>query len=125
MPDSNQPRPSNAKSRSGNLPVYKFYVRSGTVSWIVLAINADVAALRFVQNTLQGSLNSGRQRVNKELELLNVEAMKPLVSRLDSRIHVSEAGFAKSEAGEFVTSLVVKRWRDQIAALEKLIRSTA
>ena len=90
---------------------------------VILAIDADTAALRFIQNALQGSLISGRKPVNKQLKLVDDGAMELLAKvKLDSRIHISEAGFTRSEAGQFVTSLVIKRWRSQIAAIEKLIR---
>ena len=67
---------------------------------------------------------SGRKPVNKKLRLLDVEAMKLLAPvRLDSRILVSESGFSGSEAGSYATAVVIKRWRNQIAAIESLIRS--
>ena len=130
MSDSNQPDSDNSssnssrpKASSAGLPKRKFYVRSGEVRLVILAIDADTAALRFIQNALQGSLISGRKAVNKQLKLVDDGAMELLAKvKLDSRIHISEAGFTRSEAGQFVTSLVVKRWRSQIAAIEKLIR---
>jgi len=90
---------------------------------MVLAKDADTAALRFIQIVLHGSLISGRKPVNNELRLLDIAAMEVLAAPLDSRILISESGFTRSEAGQFVTSLVIQRWRKQIAALEKLIRS--
>jgi len=90
---------------------------------MVLAIDADTAALRFIQNALKECMISGRKPVNKQLKLVDTGALELLAKvKLDSRIHVSEAGFSRSEAGQFVTSLVIKRWRSQIAAIEKLIR---
>lgn len=128
MPEPNQPPPNSPVSerRSAGRPKRKYYVRSGKVSWLVLAIDADVAALRFVQNALKGAMISGRKQVNKELRLLDVEAMKLLAAvRLDSQILVSESGFSSCEAGAYATAVVIKRWRNQIAALENLIRSTS
>jgi len=124
MPDSNQPpNPSDSKSKSATQPKRKFYVRSKKVKWVGSAKDADTAALRFVQNALKGSMISGRKPVNKKLRLLDVEAMKLLAAvKLDSRIFVSEAGFSRSEAGSYATAVVIKRWQDQIAALEKMIR---
>lgn len=126
MSDSNQPHPENSGSDPSNRKktrsTRKFYVRSGEVNWIVLAKDADTAALLFVQNALNGSLISGRKAVNKQLQLLDQQAMELLAAPLDPRIFISESGFTNSEAGQFVTSLVIKRWRTQIAALEKLIR---
>jgi len=90
---------------------------------MVLAIDADIAALRFVQNALSGSLISGKKRVNSNLQLLNVEEMKVLAQRLGPRIQISEAGFSRSEAGQFVTSVVIRRWHKQIAALEQMFRA--
>ena len=127
MSNPNGPRPNSpdSKSRSADRPKRKFYVRSGKVSWLVLATDADVAALRFVQHALKSAMISGRKRVNKKLRLLDVEAMKLLARvRLDSRILVSESGFSSSEAGAYATAVVIKRWRNQIAALENLIRPT-
>ena len=122
-PNRRGPNSSNSKARPEK-PKRKFYVRSGKVSWLVLATDADVAALRFVQNALKGSLISGRKAVNKKLRLLDVEAMKLLARvRLDARILVSESGFSSSEAGTYATAVVIKRWQGQIAAIENLIRS--
>ena len=121
MPGSNHSQ-SNKPQTSGR-PTRKFYVRSGKVSWLVLATDADVAALRFVQKALKGSLISGRKSVNKKLRLLDVGAMKLLAKvQLDSRSLVSQAGFSRSEAGTYATAVVIKRWHDQIAAIEKMIR---
>lgn len=130
MPDFNKPHYGNSNSNSlapqansKGLLKRKFYVRSGKSRWMVLAIDADTAALRFIQNALKECMISGRKPVNKQLKLVDTGALELLAKvKLDSRIHVSEAGFSRSEAGQFVTSLVIKRWRSQIAAIEKLIR---
>ena len=88
-----------------------------------MAKDVDAAVMRFTQNALKSALISGRKPVNKKLRLLDVEAMKILAAvKLDSRIFVSEAGFSGSEAGSYATAVVIKRWQDQIAALEKMIR---
>ncbi len=116
---------SRSQSRSPDVPTRKFYVRSGVERLVVLAIDAEVAALRFVHNVFRDRLISGPKKVNKELQLLDPRPMKPLMDRMDKKIFISEAGFTRSEAGEFETSLVVARWRLQIASLEKIIRSTA
>ena len=114
---------SGSQSPSKRKPIRKFYVRSGKVSWLVVATDCDIAVLRFIQKALQGSLIHGRKPINKKLRLLDQGAMKLLAkARLDSRILVSEAGFSRSEAGTYATAVVINRWRNQIAALEKLIR---
>ena len=121
MSKSNHSRsaPSNGK------PARKFYVCSGKASWLVLATDANIAALRFVQNVLKGSLIHGRKPVNKKLRLLDDGAMELLAKvKLDSRILVSEVGFSRSEAGTYATAVVILRWQGQIAALEKMIRQS-
>ena len=131
MFQSSQNNSSQSESRSADLPKSpkspkrKFYARSGTVRLTILAISAEVAALRFVQFALQDSLISGRKPVDKNLQLINANAVVPLMKQLDSKISISEAGFSRSEAGEFATTSIVARWRLQIAKLEQLIRSTA
>ena len=62
--------------------------------------------------------------MNKQLQLLDAQAVVPLTKRLDSEIFVSESGFTQRKAGEFRTSLMVARWRLQIAALEKMLRQS-
>lgn len=99
-------------------------MRSGKERLVVLAIDAEVAALRFIHNVFQDRLISSPQPVNRKLQLLEPGPMKPLMDRMESKIFISEAGFTRSEAGEFPTSTVVARWRIQIASLEKIIRST-
>jgi len=73
----------------------------------------------------QDSLISGAKPVNKQFKLLEPHAIKPMMDRMEANIFVSEAGFTRSEAGQFATSLIVARWRLQIASLEKVIRGTA
>lgn len=117
-----------SKSGSGRsgapAPKRKFYVRSGKVSWLVLADDAEVAAQRFVQNALKPSMISGRKPVNEKLRLVDVGAMKLLAARLDSKIFISESGFTGSDAGVFNSEMMVKRWHARIVALEEMIRST-
>ena len=115
----------DSQSRSTDLPTRKFYICCGPITWIVLAADAETAALRFIQNALKDSLISGPKPVDKELRLINVETMNRLAEKLDEKILVSELGFSRSEAGKFATSAVVKCWRNQIAALERMIRSKA
>ena len=124
MSDSTRRDFNTSKSRSKKLPTGKFYVRSGKQRLTVLATSPEVAAQRFVHNALKTSLISGVKPVNKDLRLLDPEEAMLLTKELDSKILVSESGFSQSEAGEFSTSLVVARWRLQIAALENMMRPT-
>ncbi len=123
MSKFSQRRPCESKTQPTDSPSRKFYVRSGKERLLVLAIDAEVAALRFIHNVFKGWLISGPKQVNNKLQLLEAKPMKPLLDRMDRKIFISEAGFTRSEAGEFATSLVVARWRMQIASLEKIIRS--
>jgi len=111
-----------SKFRSQKLPTGKFYVRSGKLRLTVLAISPEVAAQRFVHNALKASLISGAKPINKQLTLLDPKEAMLLTKKMDSKILVSEAGFSRSEAGVFSTSLVIAQWRLQIAALEQMIR---
>ena len=124
MSDSSRPDLTSSSSRSKNLPTGKFYVRSGMQRLTVLAISPEVAAERFIHNALKTSLISGVKPLNKDLRLLDPKEAMLLTKELDSKILVSEAGFSRSEAGEFSTSSVVARWRLQIAALEQMMRPT-
>ena len=124
MSDSSPRDFTSSKPRSKALPTGKFYVRSGKLRLTVLAISPEVAAQRFVHHALKTSLIPGAKPVNKDLRLLDPKEAMLLTKKMDSKILVSESGFSQSEAGEFSTSLVVARWRLQIAALENMMRPT-
>ena len=102
----------------------KFYARSGEVKWAILATDVNVAALRFIQKALGDCMIAGKKPVNNDFKLVDEQALKLATARLEPKIMISEAGFSRSEAGMFATRVVIKRWRDQITALETLIRKS-
>ena len=107
-----------------SISLSKYYVESNEVRWVFLAKSPWIAALRAVQNSMQDSLKQN-QKITTSMELLDKKRLQHLLKDLGDTITVSQIGFGRNDCGLFDTPIVVDKWREQISALESLIRRMA
>lgn len=105
-------------------PVSKFYTQSGQLSWVLTAVDVEVAALRFSQLAFQESL-LGQQAISAKISMIDENIFQQQLQLLGDKILISQQGFSGPQIGVFDTTAVVQRWRLQIQSLEKLLRKMA
>lgn len=108
---------------TAELIVKKYYVGSGSVCWVLLAKNPDGAAIRFINLALQAAFNQGTQEVS-EYQMVDWQQANDLSSRFGKRITVSEQGFSPREFNSYPTNGYLRKWKQQIQAVEQLIRQS-
>ena len=101
----------------------KYYVGSGEVRWTLTAKNSDAAAIRFINLALKPAFIQGQQKV-AEYEMVDWQRAQELIAQFDKRITVSEQGFTPREFDSFPTHACLKKWQQQIKAMEQLIRQS-
>ena len=108
---------------AAELIMKKYYVSSGPVAWTLLAKNPDAAALRFLYLTLQPAFTQGWQDVS-EYQMVDWQRAKELASRFANRITVGEQGFSPRACSSLPTTRCIQKWKQQIRAVEQLIRQS-
>jgi len=101
----------------------KFYVQSGSASWLVLANSEADAALRFVQTVMKDSFIGGKQPTSS-YRLVDQARAQKLVSKLTGKISIGEQGFDSPPKCFFDTNEFLKKWQKQVSSLERLIRKS-
>ena len=101
----------------------KYYVKSGDICWTLSAKNSDAAAFRFINLALKAAFIQGQQKV-AQYQMVNWQQARKLIVQLGSRINVSEQGFSPREFDSFPTKPCVSQWKQQIQAMEQMIRES-
>ena len=97
----------------------KFYVQSGSHSWIVQSKDAEGAALWLLDQSI-GPFQPG---VDFQPATLNSDTLFQILdglAQLDSEMNVSQVGFGRHEAGLFDTGELFNTWRSLSGSLNSL-----
>lgn len=100
----------------------KFYVQAGSFSRIVIAEDAQGAALATVHTVLGDAIEE--DRLNEPVQWVSEEEVDEFSGDVAELIFVSEIGFGRSEAGCFATEEIIQHWHDLMVAIENLLNST-
>lgn len=95
----------------------KFYVQTELLSRIVIAEDAQGAALATVHQVI-GDVADGDYSCSDWVDECEVDQVR---SELDNQILVSEIGFGRDEAGRFSTDEIIQQWHDLMVAIENMI----
>ena len=98
----------------------KFYVQAGSFSRIVIAEDAQGAALATVHNVLGDAVEE--DRMIDPVQWVGEEEVDEFCDEVAELIFVSEIGFGRSEAGCFSTEEVIRHWHDLMVAIENMMR---
>lgn len=121
----------------------KFYLKSGTVSYIVCAVDQEGAALWAMHRTmdrmaelyeaakaewydseldqqLENRISPDEQRELGVPAAIPYDAMLEGLIQFDETIQISEMGFGHSEAGELETETIFHKWRQLMLAVDRL-----
>lgn len=102
----------------------KFYVQTGTLTKIVIAEDAQGAALATVHNVLGDAINT-EQRISTPLQIVDQDEVADICDRFEDQVHVSEIGFGRSEAGLFNLEEIIQSWHQLMVAIENMINRIA
>jgi hypothetical protein len=123
----------------------KYYLQSGTVSFVVCAIDVEGAALWAMHRTMDKMIEAYEQakaqwrdpdfddelgellqaEQNAELgipEAIPYDAMLEGLAQFDNEIRMSERGFGRNDAGELQTEEIFHKWRQLMLAVDRLHR---
>jgi hypothetical protein len=123
----------------------KFYLQSGTVSFVVCAVDVEGAALWAMHRTMDKMVEAYEAAKAEWLdpdyedevgELLQAEnnaelgvpegipydAMLEGLSQFDETIVISELGYGRDEAGQLATEDIFRKWRQLMLAVDRLHR---
>ncbi len=98
----------------------KYYVQAGSFSRIVVAEDAQGAALATVHSVLGDTLEE--DRLMNPVQWVSEDEVDEFSEDIAELIFVSEIGFGRSEAGCFMTEEVIQNWHDLMVAIENMIR---
>ena len=102
----------------------KFYVQTGTLSKIVIAEDAQGAALATIHNVLGDSIEND-QRIFSTMQIVNQDEVADVCNRFEDQVLVSEIGFGRSEAGLFGLEEILQHWHQLMIAIENMINRLA
>ncbi len=120
----------------------KYYIQSGSVSFIVGACDAEGAALWVMHRIMDEKIcdfedakatwhdsaeeEAGLDPSNDDLEMLGIpqaipyDAMLEGLAEFGQDICISEQGFGRAEAGELPTEDIFHQWRQLMLAVDRL-----
>lgn len=98
----------------------KYYVQAGSFSRIVIAEDAQGAALATVHGVL--SEVNDEDRIVDPVQWVSDDEVDEFSDDIAELIFVSEIGFGRSEAGCFFTEEIIQHWHDLMIAIENMIR---
>lgn len=127
----------------------KFYVKSGTVSYIVCAVDREGAALWAMHRTMdrmaelyeaaksewydndsdieqppESQLNAEDHHEMGIPAAIPYDAMLEGLIQFDETIQISEIGFSHCEAGQLETETIFHKWRQLMLAVDRLHRGS-
>ena len=100
----------------------KYYVQAGSFSRIVIAHDAQGAALATVHNVLGDPIED--DRALDPIQWVNEDEVEEFSEEVAELIFVSEIGFGRSEAGCFATEDIIQHWHDLMVAIENLLKNS-
>jgi hypothetical protein len=98
----------------------KFYVQAGSFSRIILAEDAQGAALATVHTVLGDPIED--DRVMDPVQWVCESEVDEFAEDVAELILVSEIGFGRSEAGCFATEDIIQHWHDLMVAIENMLK---
>ena len=101
----------------------KYYIQSEDVSWIVIAQDAEGAALWTLNQTLQSYLD--RDAVSNTAASSKEQLFRILegLAQFASEIQVSQVGWGASDTESFDTGEIFNTWRRLSSSLDHLFDS--
>lgn len=97
----------------------KYYVQAGCFSRIVVAEDAQGAALATVHRVLGDAIEE--DRTLEPVQWVTDDEVDEFSDEVDDQILVSEIGFGRFEAGVFSTEEIIQHWHDLMVAIENMI----
>ena len=115
----------------------KFYIQSGTVSFVVSACDPEGAALWAMHRMMDEKICDYEDQIMNSVadpyslpiseteiegvpEAIPYEAMLNGLAMFDENIHVSERGLGHHEAGKLETEEIFHQWRQLMQAVDRL-----
>jgi len=102
----------------------KFYVQTGMLSKIVLAEDAQGAALATIHNVLGDAIEKD-QPITVATEIVDQDEVADICDQFEDQVLVSEIGFGRSEAGLFSVDEIIQHWHQLMIAIENMIKRMA
>lgn len=102
----------------------KFYVQTGNFTKVVIAEDAQGAALATVHKVLGEAIQKD-QRITVQMELIDQDEVAEICDDFEDQVLVSEIGFGRCEAGLFETEEIIQHWHKLMIAIENLIKRMA
>ena len=102
----------------------KFYVQTGTLSEIVIAEDAQGAALATIHNVLGDAIDKD-QCISSAMQIVDQNEVVDICNRFEDQVLVSEIGFGRSEAGFFSVEEILQQWHQLMVAIENMFNRLA